>query len=208
MADIVPFLQHNVEGYLFSDLRSMDRVIDSHNIALCYPLLMTTFAGIELMGVLLSESTFDGKRNGHEYFEGYWSKYLYPSSNKEIAQEVYQLVRHGIAHMYLLKGDIRVEARNPTKHLKKPDGFLYVDPVKLANDFVYSYKSNIPSILSSDTSAVNSKTMSKRLDDMIAVYNPQAIKHNALNASIVVCAESAAFSHTMPPIHKIELPKP
>ncbi len=114
MKDLEAFLKHNVEGYLFSDLREMQR------IPIGYPLLMATFAGIELLGALLSTSQFD-KEKGSDYFTSYWTTWLYPNLNntETIGRVLYKLVRHGIAHSFMLKGPIVIVHSQPGIHLIK-----------------------------------------------------------------------------------------
>lgn len=204
MADLATFLKHNVEGYLFNDLRALQGPPPppgTQDPGLCYPLLMTSFAGIELLGALLCEEPFR-RDAGNIYFRGYWIKYLYPllPESEETACTLYQLVRHGIAHAYVLKGPIGVVRRQPAFHLKRDvSGLFYVDAVQLAEDFMKSYESNVLSILSTTTGAVNHATMTTRLGEIEAAYNDQAAKRPITFAPGAVMAESVAYSSTLTP---------
>lgn len=188
MSNLEAFLKHNIEDYLIHDLREMQR------IEITYPLLMTTFAGIELLGALFSKSKFDTNR-GHEYFRFYWNEYLYPGlPHKEaIGNQLYQLLRHGIAHAFLLKGSIFVGRSEPSDHLtKNADGILYVDAVRIADDFIASYNANVKPI-------VAVLEMSKRMDEIKAKFDEQAGKHDRSVFPLGTVATTAAVSHSLDP---------
>lgn len=128
MTDLQGFVQHNIKGYLFGDLRKMQA------IEVGYPLLMTTFAGVELVGALTSTSTFD-RSHGSPYFLSYWTTYLYPSlgSTKQVGEVLYQLIRHGIAHGFVLKGPMGVVRNDSASHLTRDSsGLILVDAVQCA----------------------------------------------------------------------------
>ena len=204
MADLTKFLKKNVEGYLFHDLQSLigpAPLPDQTDSGVGYPLLMTSFAGIELLGALLSVKKFD-TNSGSTYFKSYWTIYLYPSlqDGNMIADSLCQLVRHGIAHAYVLKGQIGVGRRQPALHLKRDaSGLVYVDAVKLAEDLIKSYETKIFSIVSSKTGNVNGNTMAQRLNEMEQAYKAQAISR-PLPAFPSTVAESAAVSTSFVPL--------
>jgi hypothetical protein len=196
MTHLEHFLHHNVEGYLFHDLREMQRVLVG------YPLLMTTFAGIELLGALLSPSRFN-KGVAWRYFGSYWETYLYPEvkNTNKIGEVLYQLVRHGIAHNFVLKGPIAVIRWQPPNHLTRdPEGVIYVDAVELANDFIESFTTRVKALVASKAGEVNSVTMAARLEEMETEYGDQATKLLVTQVfPLATVATTAAVSHSIAP---------
>jgi len=76
--DIEEFLKVNIEGYLLNDLENMAnyRKDPSKQYGeLAYPMIISTIAGMELLGALLDPGKFD-KYKGNEYFRHYWEQYL------------------------------------------------------------------------------------------------------------------------------------
>lgn len=204
MADLDKFLKKNIEGYLFSDLRSIVGTppqTGHQDAGVGYPLVMTAFAGIELLGALLSERRFNTS-NGRIYFQNYWTEYLYPSviDSVAIADALYQLARHGIAHTYLVKGSLGIVRRQPTIHLKHLDGGLvYIDAVQLAEDLIQSYNSKVSAIASLSTGTVNGETMRQRLNEIESKYNTQATSNPLTSFPRATVAESPAVSTTFVP---------
>ncbi|MCE9605703.1 MAG: hypothetical protein K8U03_12485 [Planctomycetia bacterium] len=169
MSNVKTFLEHTVEGYLFKDLGQMKAM----PMPMGYPFVMTAFAGIELLGSLLSEKKFD-PNSGNEYFVSYWFNCLYPSrthaNSKEIGQHLYRLARHGIAHCYLLKGPVAIVHSQPDRHLKKDDlGVIYVDAIQLADDLMDSYFKMVKNI----SDAVGQR-MEERFKEMDKAYRKKA----------------------------------
>jgi len=178
MADLNAFLQRTVEGYLFEDLRTMKAASlppGKEAGAVGYPLLMSAFAGIELLGALLSLSQFN-KDKGAEYFVSFWRDYLYPTDSCRAAagETLYKLVRHGLAHVYVTKGDIWVFKHAPEMHLvRRHDGAICVDAARLADDLEESYESRVkPLIAASD--GISGVSMTMRLGEMEVAYRAQA----------------------------------
>jgi hypothetical protein len=196
MSDLEAFLRHNVEGYLFGDLREMQK------IEVGYPLLMTTFAGIELMGALLSSNPFQAHSRGADYFKSYWKGYLYPNltDSEMIGGVLYQLMRHGIAHGFVLKGPIGVVRNEPVIHLRRDtSGIIYVDAVRLADDFMASYSVYVKPLVTSDT-ATGATSIGQRLAEMDSAYQAQASKLSPLSAfAFGPIAETAAISQSITP---------
>jgi hypothetical protein len=170
MSDLEAFLELNIENYVFSDLERMK------TIEVGFPVLMTVFSAVELLGALLSLSRFDPYK-GSKYFKSYWANYLYlgrPNSEAQ-GQCIYQLVRHGIAHSYLMKGTIGVAAGSPQDHLKiRPPGYLYIDCRGLGDDFRSSYETSVRPLIHTLTGTPSGVTMSDRLAEMEADYAKQA----------------------------------
>lgn len=134
--EIEAFLAHNVENYLFGDLAKLEPS------GVGYPWLMTSFAGIELFGALLSSLPFPQGR-GKRYFVEYWANHLYDKRASTAGEglAVYKLVRNGIAHQFIPKGPIHVAGDQRWRHLTLDDaGNLFVDPKCLGDDLVESYR--------------------------------------------------------------------
>lgn len=156
MDDLEEFLKRNVEGYLFSDLKVMQ------GIPVTYPLLMSTFAGMELLGELLATK----KMEGREYFVEYWSKYMYPSSSLSGAGDsLYTLVRIGIMHCFAPRGPIAV-SRDGAEPLRAAGDVVIVDAVRLANDFVESYEVRVKPLVRATGGEVSGMSMAARFQGM------------------------------------------
>jgi hypothetical protein len=144
--DLDLFLRTYVSGYLLADLRSMERFRLPGNRktgALGYPMVMTVAAGIELLGSLISPS----KADGIKCFGRFWREWLYPNEpdRQRLADAVYLLGRHGIAHAFVAKPRITVtRVRSPKGyHLKRQFGTadtLMIDAPTLVRDFRRAYK--------------------------------------------------------------------
>ena len=179
MTDLNTFLQKNVEGYLFEDLQTMKAATlapGKQAGAIGYPLLMSTFAGIELLGALLSDSPFD-KNEGRQYFKDFWRNHLYSTDPYRAAagDAFYQLARHGLAHAYVTKGDIVVFKHDPAMHLvRAPDGSIYIDAAQLADDLEHCYKAQVKPAASKRSRGASMKA---RLREMQAAYRSQADKY-------------------------------
>ena len=134
-----------LEKYLCGDLR-----------ALCatpvgYPILSTAFAGVELLGALLSPTRFRSG-NGLEYFSDYWVRHLYPGENSLArAKAVYELARHGVAHQFFVKGEIGIMSRHRGKHLTHDGTRLWIDTHALAEDVISSYEGAVQPLLGNPT---------------------------------------------------------
>jgi len=165
------FLEKYVEGYLFEDLRTMKNAQPAQGKdagALGYPILMTAFAGIELFGALLSTTKFEPYHGG-EYFKAFWTKHLYPIEPRRAAGEpLYQLIRNGLAHLFITKGDNLVFKNAPQSHLvRTPDGLICIDATQLADDLERCYKSKAKDLILSGASAA-------RLSEIENNYRRQA----------------------------------
>lgn len=75
-------------------------------------MVMTALSGIEVLGVLISRSTFN-EHNGAARFADFWRNYLYVErpAFKRLDSLVYEFVRHGLAHSFMTKPMVVV-----TKH--------------------------------------------------------------------------------------------
>jgi len=187
--NIDDFLEVNVEGYLLNDLENMAnyRICTSSYGELGYPLIVSTIAGMELLGGLLSHNTFD-KNKGDSYFREYWKNYLGQNTryrNREnFIDIVYQLVRHGIAHGFIVKPGILIVKNNPQKHLsyqiENTTKALIIDAVEFYKDFKDSYCNHVKSDISN-----LKQNMQNRLNEMICCYQTQSNNlFNNLSSSI------------------------
>jgi hypothetical protein len=133
--ELPAFLEQVVEGYLLADLDSLQRAeprADGHG-ACVYPMVMTTCAGIELLGKL---STGGDRAKG---FTHYWSTYLYNNRSEHEGTVIYQAVRHGLAHLFLAKSNVQIR-KSDGQHLAfNEDGRLCLNATQLATDFARSY---------------------------------------------------------------------
>ena len=174
MTELEEFLRHNVEEYLFGDLRLMQ------GYPLGYPPLLSTFAGIELLGGLLHPRPFSRGTKGAVYFKHYWTKYLYPSvpENESTGRAVYQLARHGIAHGFFPKGPIGVGGPDLSLHLRRDaNGLVIIHPTQLGNDFIKSYEERVEPRITQKTDAPNAETMGKQLRIMLRLADADARRH-------------------------------
>jgi hypothetical protein len=152
MDDLELFLKHNVEGYLFKDLAAMRNIPSigtESGGGLGYPLLFTCFAGIELLGALTDPNKFD-TNSGGTYFANYWQSYLYPATHlgKAEVEIVYRLARNGVAHNFLLKGELGVVKGDPALHLKHDSfGKFIIDASQLSEDLEASYTQRVHPLL-------------------------------------------------------------
>lgn len=175
--DLDAFLEKNLEGYLFEDMETLKAAQPSSGTgdgACGYPLLMTTFAGIELLGNLVSSQPFDSSA-GKERFDEFWREYLYPTDSFRRAAGValYKLGRHGLAHAFVVKGELEVYKDNPGSHLRKtPKGVVSVSAVQLATDLRGAYDVRVKAVATQGNPL--RRTMERRLAEMGATYSRQA----------------------------------
>jgi hypothetical protein len=137
------FLKRNVEGYLFGDLRSMAVIKLSKGQrygGVGYPMVMTALAGVELLGTLTSAKPFH-RMKGDQRFRDFWIEYLYPQSNAETANLIYDWLRNGLAHHYMAKPTVVVTKCNHKWHLRRTTTGknFYVDALTLAEDLERTY---------------------------------------------------------------------
>lgn len=172
--DVKSYLEPYIDGYLLCDLESIAYTIpsDKHPGAAGYPLILTICAGMELLGALLRPSIKDkfNEDDGIKYFGHYWKHYLSkvdPEYEKygEVART---LIRNGLAHLFMTKPRIGVVKSNPQYHLKKVEGHLIIDAVKLYEDFKKSYIDYAKPVLLDNQDG--SILASNRLHNILAKY--------------------------------------
>jgi hypothetical protein len=178
MADLDAFLTKNVEGYLLGDLETLKAArppAGRTDGAAGYPLLASAFAGIELLGGLGSPTKFN-RSDGATYFERFWRGCLYPNHalRGNAGPVLYQLARHGLAHAFVVKGDLLVVKGAPGWHLvRTSSGAVSIDAVELADDLKEAYWKRFKPLLS-QSGAVNRTTIAAQLDEMERQYHAQA----------------------------------
>ena len=144
------FLRTYVSGYLLGDLRSMERFRlprGRRTGALGYPMVMSVAAGIELLGSLSSPKPTSSHGVGIQQFGRFWREWMYPNDpdRRRLADTVYLLGRHGIAHAFVAKPRILVTRLASAKqhHLRLQHGTvdtLVIDAPTLARDFRRAYR--------------------------------------------------------------------
>ena len=170
------FLERYVEGYLFDDLATMAPITRPEGKeygAVGYPMISTTLAGIELLGAL----TYDKRFNPHEgekHFQWFWEQRLYKQPpRRDLCPTIYQLLRHGLAHVSFAKGSIMVyKGAGPTYHLVRHEGRLFVEAIEFAQDLRRAYDNEVKPFIGGDLGAV----MTARLGEMLGIYASQSEK--------------------------------
>ncbi|MBI2845795.1 MAG: hypothetical protein HYX86_04535 [Chloroflexi bacterium] len=174
---IEDFLRQVVEGYLFHDLANMNQIQlqpPQTDGAAGYPMVITALSGMELLGGILSPNPFN-KRNGDDYFRDYWDNYLAKINQgySGLADLVYQLVRHGLAHTFVAKHGIIVTKGAPSRHMQvdMQNNILIIDATRLYQDLERSYNLHVkPLVFGQNKNQSVRNAMQQRLDEMITDY--------------------------------------
>ena len=96
-------------------------------------------------------------------------------SRAKAGKYIYQLVRHGLAHAFVVKGNINVVKDNNKCHLvRDASGGVYIDSVQLAVDLEEAYK-KFKGILELTEGQVNATTIETRLDEIEKEYINQKV---------------------------------
>lgn len=172
--NIDEFLDQFVDGYLLLDLEAMAEISPSSpkGGGVGYPMVATTLSGIELLGNLLlpisDKAPSDG---GNHCFLHYWDLYLAAEKPlyRGLGRAFRQLVRNGIAHTFVAKGNIYV-FRGTTNdvHINRTTDSLTVDCIRLYRDFASSYQNRVRPIVDGTTpGALTTKEgMQSRLQEL------------------------------------------
>jgi hypothetical protein len=140
------FIDQWIEGYLLHDLQNMAKLPLDRSEAPCggagYPMLTTTVAGMELLGLLLMPDGTSFSRNGRDHFANYWNSYFVPTRPLylHLGDLFYKLIRHGIAHVFVAKNNVIVtKNRQPTLGIDRQRCELRIDCTGFYRDFEASY---------------------------------------------------------------------
>jgi len=145
--DLDAFIDQWIESYLLHDLRNMAELPLQRNEApyggTGYPMLATTAAGMELLGLLLMRNgtQFD-PYHGRDHFVNYWDNYLVPARPLylHLGDLFYKLIRHGIAHVFIAKNNVIVPKNTqPTLGIDRQGCELRIDCTGFYRDFEASY---------------------------------------------------------------------
>jgi hypothetical protein len=159
------FFEKIIDGYLFLDLASMAEDTDNNGGrggGVGYPMLQTIMSGIELLGAIISKN-YKANSSGEGYYSRYWIQVLskYKPEYKIHRDLFRELIRHGIAHIYLPKGPIAVTKERYSSHLsldhlrgiEKP--VFIIDVLTFYEDFKKSYENFIrPIVFENKTSKI------------------------------------------------------
>lgn len=174
------YLEKYIDGYLFCDLKSIATKIPAnlHPGAAGYPMILTMCAGMELLGALLRPTLKDkfNEDQGIKYFGHYWKYYLSKTNPeyKKYGEIARTLVRNGLAHLFMTKPNIGIVKSNPRLHLKKVEGHLVIDCVRLFEDFKKSYEDHAKPVILDGKEGT--QLASNRLHQIMAQYTIEADK--------------------------------
>lgn len=155
--EIKEFLDRHIDGYLIHDLQRMSEIKEFENgYGACgYPMLMSILSGVELIGILNHPTEINAelfRSNSRIFFENGWvvlfgknAKYSEESTRKIFRD----LIRNGLAHMYLSKPNVGVTKSHPEAHLQSENGIFFVHPTEFFNDFIKAYGEIKPDMLKS-----------------------------------------------------------
>jgi hypothetical protein len=128
------FLTRHVDGFLLDDLETMAALpVDAARGALGVPMVLTVFAGCELLGGLLAPG------NCRTAFVTYWVDRLYPGADRAGADALYRLVRDGVGHAFVATPGLRVTRCRDARHLTYDGDVYIIDALTLHDDFRASY---------------------------------------------------------------------
>jgi hypothetical protein len=128
------FLTRHVDHFVLDDLETMAAMpADTGPGSLGAPMVLTVFAGCELLGGMLSSGT---KRTA---FVSYWVERLYPGADRAGAEALYRLVRDGVGHAFIATPGLRVTRCRDERHLTRDGDIFVIDALTLHDDFRASY---------------------------------------------------------------------
>jgi hypothetical protein len=128
------FLTRHVDRFLLDDLETMAGLpADIGPGTLGVPMVLTVFAGCELLGGILSAGT---KRTA---FVTYWVERLYPGADRAGAEALYRLVHDGVGHAFIATPGLRVTRTRDERHLTRDGDAFVIDALTLHDDFRASY---------------------------------------------------------------------
>lgn len=157
MQTIKEFLDKHIDGYLICDIQRMSEIKAFENgYGACgYPMLMSILSGVELIGILNYSTEISAKlfrSNSRTFFENGWTVLFSKNakySGESTCKIFRDLIRNGLAHMYLSKPNIGITKSHPEAHLQFEGNMFFVHPNELFNDFIKAYEKIKPDILKS-----------------------------------------------------------
>lgn len=173
------FVTEFIDGYIASDLDTMSKAFRAEGLKhgdLGYPMVLTTLAGIELLGGLLlpMSSAFTTKNSKHRFLR-FWNDYLaqdYPVYGG-FGDLFYTLLRSGVVHTYTAKHGVYV-TKGSGAPLRYDDvnQQVIIDSNVFAQDFLSTYRKNVLPLLTNveDATDPSSTSMQAHLDQMMKLY--------------------------------------
>ena len=172
------FIADFIDGYLASDLDTMSKANRADGLMygdVGYPMVLTTLAGIELLGGLLLPMTTPVKRkNGRNRFLRFWDDYLAKDFSVYcgFGDLFYGLLRNGVAHTYTAKQGVYVtKGSGAPLQYDAANHQVTIDSNVFAQDFLSVYRKNVLPLLSiKDGAGPNSMSMQTHLDELMKLY--------------------------------------
>jgi hypothetical protein len=166
--EIEDFLKRFIDQYLLRDLASMAAVSPppGETGACGFSMVLVALAGCELLGSITYPKPFR-PLEGRRHFAHFWRSAMYPTDavRADLAETIYKLVRHGLAHAFITKPRILVtKTAGTVNHLcRQPDGSLTVDCLALAHDFRRGYEQFVLARMSTPSDRA---ALQRQLDDI------------------------------------------
>ncbi len=194
------FVDQVIEGYIFSDLETMSKChggegMDHGDVG--YPMVMTTLAGIELLGgLLLPRATSFSTSKGDKQFLGFWDDFFaeeFPVYSG-FGELFYSLLRNGVAHTFAAKNGVYVtKATGAQLSYDDATKRVEIDSNVFACDLLSTYRGKVKPLLTIDDSAIdpNRDSMQLHLDQMTSFYE----RHSADEFSSLKPSEESILNH-------------
>ncbi len=157
---VAELLTNVIEGYAFGDLESIKTEITPKPFgAGGYLMVAAVFAGSELLGAISSAARNPGSR-----VDSYWSGYMARIDERYgyLGKLAKQLLRDGVAHLYLSHSGVAVVRGAPERHLRICNGELIFDCIQLYEDFRRSYEEHAKADILQDVALAQ-----RRLDKLM-----------------------------------------
>ncbi|HVX93224.1 MAG TPA: hypothetical protein VHA74_03895 [Candidatus Dojkabacteria bacterium] len=175
------FFAHYIEGYLLGDLENMSKIQPDRITKLggvCYPMVLSTLSGIEMLGTLLYPDSTDQGRE--DYFLHYWDNYLVKvdSQYENLGTLFYNLLRHSLAHTFLTKHGIGIWKKGNKSlliNLNSKDFKIIVDCNLFFRDFEKSYRQFVTPVINNDIEKLSLITL--RLETLKSRFEADSLKY-------------------------------
>jgi hypothetical protein len=166
------FYSNNIDGYLLSDLREMNKIKVEGAGNCGYPMLMSILSGMELLGGLMDDKKWnsnDGRKYFDNFYSGYFKNLHSDYSAENIENEIYSLIRNKLAHTFLTALKFQVAKNSEDSPVTKRGLFIRLDVGLIFNDFEKSVRALKVELLDNPELA---KIFEQRLGDIIKKYGP------------------------------------